>query len=376
MKVFIKSSTGDFLLEHAWRGYGFYKYTIGLDTRGDLDQEGGHCVDHFSGMRTALDWFTGRTDIPEEPFMPHWSRVNSSDDIMGLALEDTGAVWMVTREFEPDGGALWVSLNLGESWEEINRLAGTPGELGGGRVRRNGGMLAAQNGMLFALQDGELRRSLDGGASFGPVGSFDYSNHIVIDGRDSIYRDGDAGIQRSIDGGNSWFSFDVGRGWSLRNTDLVLDIDNPKIVVHSNPGFILNLASAGSDSLKPVHDTSLGQPFQAAWDGETLWSLARTENFRYRLFSSGDEGGSWQQVDLPDPANDYWNFDSRVTALGRGRILIRGAWNSAWISQDGGLTWDRVPGLETGDGGWVTASGTEAFFTDGQGAFRLELEED
>jgi len=156
----------------------------------------------------------------------------------------------------------------------------------------------------------------------------------------------------------------------------LLDIDNPKIVAHSNPGFILNLAPAGSDLLQPLHETPLGQPFQAAWDGETLWALARTENFRYRLFSSTDDGNTWEQVDLPDAVEDNWYFDSRVTALGRGRILIRGAWNSAWFSQDGGLTWDRVPGLETGDGGWVTASDNDAFFTDGQGVFRLELAED
>jgi len=180
-------------------------------------------------MRTALDWFTGVTNIPEEPFMSHWSRVNSSDDIMGLALEDSGDIWMVTREFDPDGGALWVSDNLGESWGLVNQLAGTPGELGGGRNTRQGGTLAAQNGMLFALQDQELRRSLDGGLSFGPIGPFDYSNHIVIDGQNAIYRDGDAGIQRSTDGGDSWFSFNVGRGWSLRNPVLFVRPSFPAI---------------------------------------------------------------------------------------------------------------------------------------------------
>ena len=42
-RVLVKATTEDFTHALQTTAYGFYKYTLGLETRGDLEAPGGHC---------------------------------------------------------------------------------------------------------------------------------------------------------------------------------------------------------------------------------------------------------------------------------------------------------------------------------------------
>jgi hypothetical protein len=358
MKVFINSSTGDFLLEPSYRGYAYYKYTIGLDTRGDLEREGAHCVLHWSGMDMALDWFTGKTDIPTEPFEPHWSRISPEPGIGGLALTPGGQLWMVVNDDSSGQAELFRSSDNGDSWQSISTQVGTASGL------------EILGSKLFLILDDALMVSDDDGQSFTSTEQFTVAMHV--DGQGRLYREG-GGLYFSTNEGQSWQDFQLNGMWT--NRDSVLDVSAQRAIGQDYwwVGGTVYLGNAVDGSMEPVNDTPEGHPATAAWDGQALWAIA---SGTLQLFRSTNEGSSWVAIDLPEPLSDYnLRTGSRVTAWGQGEILLRSGFNAAWLSQDNGQTWARVPGLETANAGAVVASGESIFFTDGDGVFRFDFSE-
>ena len=56
LRVFVQATTEDFLHPEAERMYDYYKNTLGLETRADLEAPGGHCAGGAVSPGEALDW--------------------------------------------------------------------------------------------------------------------------------------------------------------------------------------------------------------------------------------------------------------------------------------------------------------------------------
>ncbi len=359
MQVLINSSTDDFLLEPSHVGYGYYKYTIGLDTRGDLDREGAHCTTHWSGLDMALDWFLDIEPIPEEPFEPHWTRVSAEDDVIGLALDSNQNLWMTLRETNPDQAIFMHSEDRGLNWTEVGTRPGLAQRFSG----------YGEN--LFLIQDDELFRSTNDAASFTSTEPDPVSGGLAVDRSGIVYRSGFGGAYWSEDGGSNWNFFnDDGR---LLVNDATNVIDPPRVFL-TTPEWNLEIASPVDGSVNTVSDTPSGQPVAMAWDGQSLWAIAPEGDATYRLFRSADEGLNWVEISLSGtPMEDYYWYGKQLTALASGRIVIHGGNQSAWMTDDDGQNWIRIPGLATAYDGTITARGSDIFATDGDAVFRLRL---
>ncbi|TVR99468.1 MAG: hypothetical protein EA418_00135, partial [Wenzhouxiangellaceae bacterium] len=361
MKVYIHNTTGDFLFEAGNRGYAYYKYTIGLDTRGDLDQDGPHCALNSQQRRVALDWFTGVNEIPEEPFRPHWSRISTQENIVGLAVDGGERVWKLVDQPESEHALLYRQANPGQGWLQAAEVQGQPTGFGG----------FGQN--LFMIMDESLRHTSDGGQTFVTIDPEVRVNSIAVDSEGVIYRRGyNLGLYWSSNLGSSWQSLG-GFYWLSMHHDAIMSISDPRIIANNSQSDLF-LSNTKRDGLIALQDTPSGRAASASWDGAELWSIPQTGSLQ--VFRSSDEGQSWQKVTLSDAMAGYsrW-WGTRITALGSGKVLVHGGYLSAWLSEDHGESWQRVHGLETGYGGAVSAQGEAILFTDGQAAFRLNLTE-
>lgn len=361
MKVFVNSSTEDFLLETSYKGYAYYKYTIGVETRGDLEREGPHCSRNSSSLEMALDWFTGITAIPEEPFQPHWLRASAANDIRGLAVDDSGVVYVVEQRSSPNRAVLRNRETGSNAWETITELPGVAWDL------------ESIGSSLFVILDGNIVKSEDSGVSFNVLEAPLYAERLNSFGDDFLFLMGNDAtglrVAWSADLGNSWSLFDSGFS-GVQNRDSVAQLPNPKLVAIN--GDDLGVASVDSGIVNEVASPSLGLPFTSAWDGVNLWAAVEvpdTSN-NYRLFRSQGLGGVWDEISLPEPAQDHRRFGTRITSLGAGKLLLSG-WSESWMTVDNARSWQRVLGLETAWNGTLISRGDKVIFTDGEAAFEL-----
>ncbi|TVR91906.1 MAG: hypothetical protein EA418_13745 [Wenzhouxiangellaceae bacterium] len=361
MKVYIHNTTGDFLFEHGKRGYAYYKYTIGLDTRGDLDQDGSHCALNWQQRRVALDWFTGVIDIPEEPFRPHWSRISTQENVVGMAVDGGEQAWKLLDQPESDRAVLYRQASSGQGWQQLAELQGQPQSFTG----------YGQN--LFMVIDERLHRTSDGGQSILAIDPSVAVYDIAVDGAGVVYRSSGHGLNWSDDAGNSWKALG-GPFWLNMHHDAILTISDPRIIVINNQ-WDPYLPNANKDGLIAFQDTPSGRAVSASWDGAALWAIPQTGDGSLQVFRSSDEGQSWQEIALSGAMTDYSRSGMRITALGSGKVLVHGGRQSARFSEDHGETWQRVPGLETGFSGAISAYGDVVLFTDGEAAFQLQLDE-
>lgn len=364
MKVYISSTRGDFLVEPSWNGYGLYKHSLGLDTRGDLDQEGAHCSTHWTQLQRALDWFTGRATIPEEPIRPHWSRISARADIRGLAITDDGSLWMTTHDTTNQRTSLRRSSDGGASWA----LAGeTDGLLS---------ILTANGMSLFAIDSsGALRRSDDGGQTFDTVANDRVYRQVVDDGAGTVYLIDAAGnVFSAGTSGSVRTPLTPGSGRFLHR-DSVRGITAPRIFVTDSPlePSIAYMGSVAAGGLNAMSPTPQGTLQTATWDGNTVFALARPSgNLGPIGFRSGDQGTTWEAMPVPAPFDEYYWYRVEVTALAPETVVANaGFFQSSWLTVNGGSSWMRLPGLATASGGNVIASGNLVVYSDGRGAFRL-----
>ena len=364
MKVYIHNTTGDFLFEAGNRGYAYYKYTIGLDTRGDLDQDGIHCSRNGTQRLVALDWFTGNIDIPEEPFRPHWSRISTQDSIEGLAIDGNQRAWKLVDQAVSESTILYRQTGSAQDWVETAEISGRPQSL----------VSVGQH--LFMVINDRLYRTADGGQNIDAIDPDRRVRHVVVDAEGMLYRDGGVPLQWSPNAGNSWQDFDGFFQLNI-NRDAVLNISAPRIVARDS---MLNpfLSNSERDEMIAMEDTPAGRANSASWDGATLWSIPQASSLQ--VYRSSDQGQAWQAVTLSDAMAGYSGSSIvrgiHITALGPDRLLVHGGYQSAWLSEDAGKNWQRVLGLETGYSGAIISAHDEmVLFTDGEAVFRLNLDE-
>ena len=108
-KVLVQATTGDFLYGPSVNAYWFYKYWVGLDTFGDLSEEGGHCREGAVTDGDAIGWLLGTRSLRSE------SAGDQSESGLPLRLtdkrepvEDDCGFGRFASERHGDGPALWL----------------------------------------------------------------------------------------------------------------------------------------------------------------------------------------------------------------------------------------------------------------------------
>jgi hypothetical protein len=366
-KVYIHTTTEDFLYETSQRGYGYYEYTLGMNTRGDLDKSGSHCIASWAAQDTALDWFIGLTEIPDEDFAPHWERISTLDDIRGIALGSLGNIWIAQKSGE-ETVRIWSRAGTNQPWTIRNTISNSNFS--------SLHDLDYTNGDLLLTAGQHLYRSADGGLNFTLLDSAgNYRYQIATDLSGRLFRDGYP-VRWSDDGGDSWTELDSVNDYQLSTATV---ISNPPRLLTIDYSSDLRYLVSPSDGLSSaLGNTALGPILTGGWDGSTLWGLTQAaEDYSYRLFKSTNQGSNWSQVNAPAATETYYYYGAGVTALSEDKLILHGGFGSSWLSQDGGVNWSRIPGLGAVNYGEITISpDNEVYYTSGTAAFRLVEQEE
>ena len=401
-RVLVTATTEDWTHSGQTGMYGYYKYILGLETRGDLEAPGGHCWDGEYSWETAVGWLLEGTGLPEEPVEPHFERAAVFDYVAGLTVGGAGALWIVRQTPAQEDAAIWRSVDRGTSWEAVARAplivadidavgdalfltASTPDRWRSNPYRK------------------QLYRSLDGGLNFTIAGGadnprLDYVNEPLLTDRDgklyvmgSYTEAGPRDVYVSDDLGESWTSLGLPKArYSLiTNPDGIWSDQSGLIVVSNLPAnpWWSSLSSAvgkteGND-WRVLADTPSGPPYSIAWDGSSIWGVAGSNP--YSVFQSFDLGSTWLKTELPsDPAPNA-AATQRLAALNGNQQLLFGGGGNAFL-HDGGGVWRLFHGGATLGGDPLRAtigqhwdaritldpSSGDVFASDGNGIFRLD----
>ena len=395
-RVLVKATTEDF--QHIWQTgrYGFYKYTLGLETRGDLKAPGGHCRAGAYSWETAVGWLLNGTGIPEEPVEPHFERAAVFDYVTGLTVDGTGTLWVVRQTPAQEEAAIWRSVDRGTTWEAVSRVPLIVADIDA--VGDALFLIASTPSNPYSYQ---LYRSLDGGLNFTIAGGTDnprlhYVNEPLLtdpDGKLYVmgsYTEADwPDVYVSDDLGESWTSLGLPRESRydrITNPDGIWTEQSGLIVVSSTP-FAQEVSRAvgkteGND-WRVLGDTPAGQPYSIAWDGSSIWGVAGL--YPYSVFQSSDLGSTWVETELPsDPALSSTAIQ-RVSALNENQQLLFGEGGNVFL-RDGGGVWHLLHGGATLGGEFrrgtigeywdaritLDPSSGDVFASDGNGIFRLD----
>lgn len=356
-KVFINSSVDDFLYETANRGYAYYRYTIGVETYNDLNNEGPHCSTYWSSKPTALDWFIGALDLQEQADELHWIRTSPIIGLNAITLLNTGNTIVVQDQAQES--IFW---HIDDATMRRERLGSSSGT-----VRD----VEFVDDRLFFVENGSLlSTSLD---DFSPFNEEHPSAWLLSDGDGRLFSwSWGLDVSWSADAGGTWQSFADTPVERIYNEDSSGRISSQRIVASTTEGAVLGDSEAGI--FEPMEPVPEGQLFSAGWDGErilVLTAVAGEFYSVYKAFASEDGGGSWLAVTLPSEMVGYPANGTAVSASDRGVFLIHGGFRSSWITTDGGATWQRVFGLGTAWNGDSVISAGRAVYTDGEAVFSL-----
>ena len=211
-RVFVRATTEDFLHTLSVQAYGYYKYIVGLETRGDLEQAGSHCHlkdDHHD--REAIEWLLNGTGSLDAEAEPHFRRVALMEGVVALSVDGEGALWIATQPTTGSSATLWRSVDRGRSIEPVFRTPLKVHDLDavGRTVILTAVDAAASNEVSFyrSTEPGRdfERLALDGGSP--------RRGGATTDRNERIYALTETGRQpdifRSDDRGESWTSLAV-----------------------------------------------------------------------------------------------------------------------------------------------------------------------
>lgn len=395
-RVFIRSTTGDFLHTLSLQAYGYYKYTAGLETRSDLGASGGHCSRGNISNGTAIEWLLDGRGLLDDPVEPHVKRVSLMDHVAGITVDSNGALWAVTRSDQGRPATLFRSVDRGVTFEFVSHVKHHVVDID-----------AIGDVLLLTVVNHEpgrvveYFRSTDGGRSFSRLmltgQSYSPSTTSGTAGRAfTAVRPMGAphDVLASSDAGETWDSLHPpANSWSaLRTPDpITTQLSSAYLFLGERMPFpIAFIGSTLGNDWSRVSATADGSVFSAAWDGAQLWGLAAHYP---RLYSSDDRGGTWQSSRLPKAAEIEFGFYClpRISALGHGEILLIGGGYDGFLS-DGQGNWQHLLGgasigyrINRLGLGWSTgcqgphrigvdAARGDVFVTDGRGIFRIDAQ--
>ena len=420
-RVLIRSTQQDFLHVSGHAAYGYLKYVAGLKTKADLSREGRHCAAGNVSNEDAIDWLLDGTGLPEDPDHLHFQRISRIDHIVGITVDQDGALWAVRQPLADSRDRLlrtvgeiesyppatvWRSIDRGETFELISQLA-IDGVFDLDAVGE-GLVLKAALARVYENTSGDRPfswshstqqyRSVDSGRSFEMLDqSFSGVYHSTVDRNGHLYAmDGVIPIVYYVseDQGDSWASLGGpadGLGGPLLASDPIYPRSATNHLFTGNWGGQRAVTWVGStyrDQWDRLSETPYGAVYWATWDGEAVWGLARGGRVDESkgLFRSFDLGSTWDEVPWPLPSIDARDSYTRITALGLDELLIGGHSGFAYRR---GVEWRHVYGGETvtyidhnrtvsqigaPHGGHHTAvdhTRGDLFLTDGRGIFRL-----
>ncbi len=401
-RVLVKATTEDFTHALQTTAYGYYKYILGLETRGVLEAPGGHCRLGEYSWETAVGWLLDGDGIPEEPVEPHFERAAVFDFITGLTVDGAGTLWVVRQTPAQEDAAIWRSVDRGTTWESVSRvpLIVTDIDAAGDAL-----FLTASTPDSYRKQ---LYRSLDGGLNFTVAGGTD--NPRLYSVNEPLLTDPDGklyvmGRYTEADPRDVYVSDDLGESWTslglprearydrITNPDGIWTEQSGLIVVSNLPpspfwsSFSSAVGKTEGNDWRVLADTPAGPPYSIAWDGSSIWGVAGL--YPYSVFQSFDLGASWLETELPsDPPPASW-ATQRLSALNENQQLVFGGGDNAFL-RDGGGVWRLLHGgatlgqqstLRLGTIGqfWdaritLDPSSGDVFASDGNGIFRLDAE--
>ena len=405
-RVLVNATTEDFTHSRQTGNYGYYKYILGLETRGDLQAPGGHCWGGEYSWETAVGWLLDGAGIPEEPAAPHFGRVAVFDYVTGLTVDGAGTLWVVRQTPAQEDAAIWRSVDRGTSWDAVSRVPLIVADID---AVGDALFLTASTPDLWRSDPyrKQLYRSLDRGVNFTIAGGTD--NDRLYSVNEPLVTDPDGklyvmGRYSEADSPDVYVSDDLGGSWTslglpkearydrIANPDGIWSEQSGLIVVSNTP-FAHNVSRAvgkteGND-WRVLADTPAGPPYSIAWDGSSIWGVAGS--YPYSVFQSFDLGSTWLETGLPsDPAFNS-EVIQRLSVLNGNQQLLFGGGDNAFL-RDGGGVWRLLFGGATlGDwsGGWarhgtigqywdaritLDPSSGDVFASDGKGVFRVDAE--
>lgn len=372
MKVYVESTKDDFLYETSKKGYAYYKYTIGFDTRGDLDSAGKHCSKTWNKMDIALDWFTGRKSLPEEPFKPHFKRI-SADASVDVALADNGTLTKSVYDGNTQS-TISISSDKGRSWREQSTQ--------NGNIER---VLNIDNTLyaIFKNTISTLKRSPNNGKSFVAVQDLEKRNIYKAGLSDNtLYLSTNYGASRFVK--NKRTDFSDGRGKYPVNEHAINGMNNAGFLFADNWSVSrakqLFYAVSGMTKLDSIKLPQTGSVNSVTTDGKAFYSTVKSQSskgYTMSLMRSIDNGGHWKNVSLPTDMNTHFRRRGSipyVAALASDTLLIYGSWGfTPWLSQDGGKSWRMILGYDS----WqarIVANKTSTYLVNPDGGvFRMIL---
>jgi hypothetical protein len=358
-KVFVHATTEDFLFESSQKGYGYYKYILELNTRGDFKRTGTHCSATNEIEKNAYDWLLGLKEVSDVPFEPHWKRISSMNEIKGLVFEENGSL-LVLQQSNTNQASLWRSSNNGVNWSLVKQFNEQPNY-----------MINLGKNIFVALKSG-LYRSTDNGATFQLV-SQQTSILYATDSSNRLYSAGNSPLQVSNDFGKTWNYLKANNDFIFipAYSDIFNTADSRLFLATGYTDNLSYISSNQGNSWTSLKNTALGAPFSVALDRNKLWGLSSNENSYYRLFQSTDFGTTWTAVNLPAQMNEYFYWGAKVDVLNTGEMWLYGGGNISWNSADQGQNWARIYGAETISNGKIFQLNQQLYLTDGRGIFTL-----
>ena len=368
-RVFVQATTGDFLHQASLDAYGYYRYTVGLETKGDLAGEGGHCAGGEVADADALDWLAHGTGLPDEPEHAHLTRVSTMDHAVGLAADRDGALWLARQ---PPGGTarLWRSIDRGVNFQPVSRLGLPISDLD------------AAGSALFATHlrpdaaEHALYRSTDRGATFAPVAvdGVPHAAATAADRHGRIFLATTADVYASRDLGESWTSLGFAQPDQLRivNTGPLVGDAAEGFLFLGSLGAVRQVGSTHGGDWRAVLAPKDGPVRSMAWDGRAFWGLADSPGL---LYSSTDRGSTWTESPRPPDAGDWWS-ETVLNALDHGQLFVLGRFQDGFL-RDGRGDWTRIYGSgslkDTRDHrvAFDHVRG-DVYATGGRGVFRLD----
>ena len=342
-KVLVQATTGDYLYGESIQAYWFYKYWIGLDTFGDLSEDGGHCSGNWTVTdEDAIGWLLGARSLLTE------SAADQSESELPLRLADkretvegSCSLGRFISERRGDGPALWFPVNEDGDAEippgnavayfRVETIAGT-GEFGysgdGGpatqaQLSRPSGLAVDGSGNVYVADywDHRVRR----------INASGRIQTIAGTGHEGFSGDGGLATQARLSGPSGLAVDSAGNVY-------VADRGNHRVRRIDPSGQIETIAGTGHGGYSgdggPATQARLSEPFGLAVDGLGNVYVADKADHRVRRIDpsgqietiagtghrgySGD-GGPAAEAQLHDPV--------ALAVDGSGNVYVADYWN-------------------------------------------------